>query len=288
MDKPPFDKNDSISDDEFFDTRENLTHHGGVNRLDSRLASEGSSEDADTSVSLNKQNDDGVESRVGDVKDSLSTVASLDKAAKQMKKKESLLKWSALAREVISTSSSQDEDDSSGSGSTSSSSPGLERKISGSHMLDDIAQGNLANWDPETCVTLLRMPTVSNYSGMKKLIEVADESWLEDFLSLDGLGILFEALERLSEKKFSSIADAILQLECVLCIKAVMNAKSGLEYIVSNEDYTRKLAKSLDSKNMLVKKQVFELMSALCVYSEKGHSLALDSLNNYKVSERFD
>lgn len=35
---------------------------------------------------------------------------------------------------------------------------------------------------------------------------------------------------------------------------------------------------------MLVKKQVFELLSALSVYSEKGHALALDALNNYKVS----
>lgn len=43
---------------------------------------------------------------------------------------------------------------------------------------------------------------------------------------------------------------------------------------------------ALDSRNMLVKKQVFELLSALCVYSECGHDLALDALNNYKVSAR--
>lgn len=36
-------------------------------------------------------------------------------------------------------------------------------------------QGNLASWDAETCVTLLRMPTVSNYSGLKKLMEVVSD-----------------------------------------------------------------------------------------------------------------
>ncbi|XP_063596837.1 inverted formin-2-like [Penaeus indicus] len=203
--------------------------------------------------------------------------------SKKMTKKNSMLKWSAAAREVINTAMSQDDADHNRRSSSGSSTSSVERKISGSAILEDIAQGNLASWDAETCVALLRMPTVSNYSGLKKLMEVAGEDWLEDFLNLDGLGVLFESLERLSDRGFSSIADAILQLECVLCVKTVMNSTSGLEYIINNDDYTRKLAKSLDSRNMLVKKQVFELLSALSVYSEKGHALALDALNNYKV-----
>lgn len=39
----------------------------------------------------------------------------------------------------------------------------------------------------------------------------------------------------------------------------------------------------LDSNNRLVKIQVFELLSALSLYSEEGHSLALDALEHYKV-----
>ncbi|CAL4065974.1 unnamed protein product, partial [Meganyctiphanes norvegica] len=154
------------------------------------------------------------------------------------------------------------------------------------HQLYDIILGNLANWDADTCVALLRMPSVSNYSGIKKLMQLANKEWLEDFLNLDGLGVLFESLERLSDKGFSSITDALLQLECVLCVKAVMNSESGLEHIINSDNYTRKLAKALDSKNMLVKKQVFELLSALCMYSQKGHDLSLDALNNYKVFKK--
>ncbi|KAK4317796.1 hypothetical protein Pmani_011151 [Petrolisthes manimaculis] len=205
---------------------------------------------------------------------------------KRLVKKSSTLKWSALKREVLQGQDEGQEEGGERRRSSSSSSSSSEKRISTSTMLDDIAQGNLANWDPETCVTLLRMPTVSNYSGLKKLMEMAGKEWLEEFLSLGGLEVLFESLTRLSERGFSSIADALLQLECVLCIKAVMNSRTGLQYIVNNHQYIRKLTTSLDSRNMLVKKQVFELLSALCMYSELGHSLALDALSFYKVHKK--
>lgn len=41
---------------------------------------------------------------------------------------------------------------------------------------------------------------------------------------------------------------------------------------------------ALDTSNMMVKKQVFELLAALCIYSPEGHALTLDALDHYKVS----
>uniref|UniRef100_T1IIN0 FH2 domain-containing protein n=1 Tax=Strigamia maritima TaxID=126957 RepID=T1IIN0_STRMM len=40
---------------------------------------------------------------------------------------------------------------------------------------------------------------------------------------------------------------------------------------------------TLDTRNMAVKKQVFELLSALCIYSDKGHQLVIDALHRYKI-----
>ena len=40
----------------------------------------------------------------------------------------------------------------------------------------------------------------------------------------------------------------------------------------------------LDTNNGLVKTQVLELLSALCVYNEDGYQLALDALEDYKVT----
>ena len=42
---------------------------------------------------------------------------------------------------------------------------------------------------------------------------------------------------------------------------------------------------ALDTTNTVVKKQVIELLSALCVYSNDGYERALSALEHYKVSD---
>lgn len=64
----------------------------------------------------------------------------------------------------------------------------------------------------------------------------------------------------------------------------VMDSRIGLDYIVENSEYVSKLAAALDTQNETVKKQVFELLSALCAYSKDGYKRAVDTLENYKVS----
>lgn len=48
------------------------------------------------------------------------------------------------------------------------------------------------------------------------------------------------------------------------------------------------LLSAVDTSNMMVKMQVFDLLSAVTVYSEDGFFLALDALNNYKVSVSYE
>lgn len=61
-----------------------------------------------------------------------------------------------------------------------------------------------------------------------------------------------------------------------------MDSRIGLDFIVENPEYIRKLAAALDTNNATVKKQVFELLSALCVHNEEGRARALDTLEHYK------
>lgn len=63
-----------------------------------------------------------------------------------------------------------------------------------------------------------------------------------------------------------------------------MDSRIGLDYIVENSDYVPKLAAALDTNNEIVKKQVFELLSALCAYSRSGYCRAIETLENFKVS----
>lgn len=64
-----------------------------------------------------------------------------------------------------------------------------------------------------------------------------------------------------------------------------MDSRIGLDYIVENSDYVSKLAAALDTNNEIVKKQVFELLSALCAYSRSGYCRAIETLENFKVNK---
>nr|XP_036847344.1 inverted formin-2 isoform X3 [Manis javanica] len=147
----------------------------------------------------------------------------------------------------------------------------------------DPTEANLESADPELCIRLLQMPSVVNYSGLRKRLESSDGGWMVQFLEQSGLDLLLEALARLSGRGVPRIADALLQLTCVSCVRAVMNSQQGIEYILSNQAYVRQLSQALDTSNVMVKKQVFELLAALCIYSPEGHMLALDALDHYKT-----
>ncbi|XP_032357033.1 inverted formin-2 isoform X5 [Etheostoma spectabile] len=155
-------------------------------------------------------------------------------------------------------------------------------RLGSSQDSDTQPEANLESADPELCIRLLQVPTVVNYSGLRRRLEGSDQTWMVQFLELSGLDLLLEALDRLSGRGCSRIADALLQLTCVSCVRAVMNSSAGIHFIIDNEGYIRKLSQALDTSNTMVKMQVFELLAALSVFSTDGHRLALDALDHYK------
>ena len=104
------------------------------------------------------------------------------------------------------------------------------------------AASSLEGADPELCITL--MDRGLNFRGLMQRLKSADQQWIEQFLAAGGLSAIFDALEALARLGFSSITDALRQLECVSCIKAVMNNKFGLEFIIAQpgEGFVKKLA----------------------------------------------
>ncbi|XP_031134770.1 inverted formin-2 isoform X1 [Sander lucioperca] len=155
-------------------------------------------------------------------------------------------------------------------------------RLGSSQDSDTQPEANLESADPELCIRLLQVPTVVNYSGLRRRLEGSDQTWMVQFLELSGLDLLLEALDRLSGRGCSRIADALLQLTCVSCVRAVMNSSAGIHFIIDNEGYIRKLSQALDTSNIMVKMQVFELLAALSMFSTDGHRLALDALDHYK------
>lgn len=110
----------------------------------------------------------------------------------------------------------------------------------------DNTEANLENAEPELCIRWLQIPTVVNYSGLKKRLENSSNDWMVQFLELDGLDLLLEALARLSGRGVAKITDALLQLTCVKCVRAVMNSLKGIDYIINNEGYIRKLSQGMN------------------------------------------
>ena len=87
----------------------------------------------------------------------------------------------------------------------------------------------------------MQVPTVTNYSGLLRRLQSSTTAWKVQFLELRGLDLLLEALERVSGRGCLHITDALLQLKCVVCVRAVMNSKTGLDFMLDNQGYVRTL-----------------------------------------------
>ena len=95
----------------------------------------------------------------------------------------------------------------------------------------------------ELCVRLLSTSSPQNFSGLKTKLQASSCQWISEFLIQGGMDVLFQALERLSRTDRMAFVEAFMQLECVNCIKAVMNSKQGLDVIAQSKTMVRSLAK---------------------------------------------
>ena len=100
---------------------------------------------------------------------------------------------------------------------------------------------NLNNIEPELFIKFVRIPSLKTYTSLIRKLEGCSKKWLTEFLELGGLTSLFEVLEKLSERGLAKFSDAFLQLECVRCIKAVLNNVTGLEFVINNSSLANQL-----------------------------------------------
>ncbi|XP_059158848.1 inverted formin-2-like [Physella acuta] len=134
----------------------------------------------------------------------------------------------------------------------------------------------------------LRNPSVRNLSLLRKAIKCNDVDWMRCFLEFDGLGLLFQCLKNLSSYQSTHLTDMVLRMACVSCIREVVNSRGGLDCLLTIGDrndnlFGRRFATAMETNNVMVKMQIFELLSALCLYSTDGFYLTLDALERYKV-----
>ncbi|XP_045204866.2 inverted formin-2-like [Mercenaria mercenaria] len=133
----------------------------------------------------------------------------------------------------------------------------------------------------------IRNPTLQNLAKLRRAIKTNDKDWMKEFLEFDGLGLLFQCLKDLSAIQGFHLTDMVLKMECIMCIREVVNSQTGLDCLLQikgrkDNIFGRRFASALETKNLMVKMQIFELLSALCVYSKDGYYLTLDALERYR------
>ncbi|KAH9510002.1 hypothetical protein Btru_044810 [Bulinus truncatus] len=136
--------------------------------------------------------------------------------------------------------------------------------------------------DPLSCILYSHSPSIQVYYALKNRLENSSEAWLQEFVSLDGLDSLLDSLCHMTGSKFSGFTDAILQIDCLSCIRAILNSRVGMDTIVNSSDGIYKLLKGFDLANTLPRKHVMEILSAVCVYSKLAYRRLLDALDKYK------
>lgn len=102
----------------------------------------------------------------------------------------------------------------------------------------------ISDAEPELCVKLLETPSLKNFSGLRARLEKANKEWLNEFLNLGGMSCLLDSLSSLSSgDRQNRFIEALDQIECVRCIKAVMNSPVGLAIMTASNELTRSLVK---------------------------------------------
>ena len=96
-----------------------------------------------------------------------------------------------------------------------------------------------ASIEPESCVN--QFYESHDFSVLRRALRQADEEWMEEFLQCDGLLAVFDALSAFNgpvtelDAGGDGLLDALPQLECVECLKAVMNSPQGMEAMIRSE-----------------------------------------------------
>jgi len=68
---------------------------------------------------------------------------------------------------------------------------------------------------------------------------------------------------------------------CILCLRAIMNTKHGLNMVILKQDSINAIALSLRHKSLRTKALVLELLAAVCLV-QGGHPLILRAFDNFK------
>ena len=97
---------------------------------------------------------------------------------------------------------------------------------------DEITQNGDQIGDAINFLQWIRNPNIPNLSKLRRAIKTNDKDWMREFLEFDGLGLLFQCLRNLSDIQTFHLSDMVLRMECIMCIREVINSQTGLDCLL--------------------------------------------------------
>lgn len=91
----------------------------------------------------------------------------------------------------------------------------------------------------QSLVQLLRDPTVFNFCRLRSKLKSDDRRWMSGFLKLGGLEMLFEGLRSFGSYS-GTFSNLVQRLECVMCIRTVMNSQIGMQTLTTSTKFGEK------------------------------------------------
>ena len=97
----------------------------------------------------------------------------------------------------------------------------------------------------EECVDFACSPCLDSFYSLKTQIECANKRWVMEFLEHGGLMRLLDSLCGMTSHGPSNFSDAILQFDCLSCIRALLSFEVGIGYLAQVENGVNKLVSGI-------------------------------------------
>ena len=101
------------------------------------------------------------------------------------------------------------------------------------------------DYTPAQVIVFLKTANLKLLSPLNRKLRQNIKAWREGFLLLNGTDALLDLLGSIGNKRITQLTDVQLVLECVGCIKSLLNSKMGAKYFVGHGHCLKKLIKGM-------------------------------------------
>eukprot|EP00045_Choanoeca_perplexa_P012064 m.130337 g.130337 ORF g.130337 m.130337 type:complete len:1065 (+) comp15871_c0_seq4:100-3294(+) len=120
---------------------------------------------------------------------------------------------------------------------------------------------------PHFLTELLERNAVASFRGLPRAFKDVSSAWIEAFVSSGGMTAILVVLPTLGAGGLRNAASLSAALQAVY---AILNRRAGVDNLVEQPDRLSALCKLLETRQSLVTRLVWEVLTVICVYSEHG------------------